>query len=85
MVMFHSFFLNVYLVFTSPHDSSPIPGFVRRCRAWVRRHGGGAIGIGQALEGSQHRQGQGDEQSEEQNAVQIEDLLAVQPVLIVYL
>lgn len=42
--------------------------------AWIGRHGGGAIRIGQALEGAQHGQGQGDEESEEQNPVQVEDL-----------
>ena len=42
--------------------------------AWIRGHGGWSIWICQALKWAEHRQGQGDEESKEQNAIQVEDL-----------
>lgn len=42
--------------------------------AWIRGHWGWSIWICQALKWAEHRQGQGDEESKEQNAIQVEDL-----------
>ena len=42
--------------------------------AWIRSHWGWSIWICQALKWAEHRQGQGDEESKEQNAIQVEDL-----------
>mmetsp|Transcript_21385 Transcript_21385/g.50881 ORF Transcript_21385/g.50881 Transcript_21385/m.50881 type:complete len:291 (-) Transcript_21385:2298-3170(-) len=53
-------------------DQCPVLRGVVANNAWVGCHRGASIWIADALEGSENRQGKGDEQGEQQNAVEVE-------------